>query len=246
MEDLTEIHQQVLLKMRDTNPSDSPSPAILIWQSLIPLIAVHGFDKILRLVATPMAAPCLQVWPVRIETLTPLQHMQLEDAANALLCMQGGEMTMTRQGIRERGNIVRHRLAFRLVGLPQISALGELRQYRIVEGGEEEGDTMTSRPTTEDESSPTNGRSAVVDAATSADRGSSCSSSMPPGPGRPRVHLRLEDDDNDKRGRNASHQSVSLRGSTTKPINRPHIYLQADDPEFLDLDEEDPDDDLDI
>ena len=46
-----------------------------------------------------------------------------------------------------------------------------------------------------------------------------------------RVILRHEDD------------NVTSESSTTL---KPHIYLQDDDPEFDDMDEEDPDDDLDI
>jgi hypothetical protein len=57
---------------------------------------------------------------------------------------------------------------------------------------------------------------------------------------RPRVQLRLEEEQS---------ENVLMRASSnevTEPSNRPRIYLQDDDPEFDDLDEEDPDDDLDI
>ena len=51
-----------------------------------------------------------------------------------------------------------------------------------------------------------------------------------------KIELKLEDDNNE----------VPKASQQSQTNNRPRIFLQDDDPEFDDLDEEDPDDDLDI
>jgi hypothetical protein len=280
MKDLATVYQhlkdQIMIDNKPTNRRTSP-PRILIWQSLTPLLAVHGFDRVLRLLMGSYPVPCLQVWPVNIQSLTPHQHRQLEDASNALLCMQGGEMTMIRQGVRERGKIIRGQIPFRLhvVDLEGndnfcvdeedefLSIRCQFRRYRIVEGEEEVVDTMNSSeiPKTEDVPSM-NGRggTTMMDAPPSGtDRvptgtGTTSSSSSQSGLGRPRVQLRMEEDndvgvDRLSSGRNRQDNNVvvSKQDSTAQHnIHQPRIYMQDDDPEFDDLDEEDPDDDLDI
>jgi hypothetical protein len=56
--------------------------------------------------------------------------------------------------------------------------------------------------------------------------------------------LRLEEDDEDRKARQPN--SSLVIPSPSSASSRPQIYLQDDDPEYDDLDEEDPDDDLDL
>lgn len=176
---------------------------ILIWESLSPLLAVHGFEKV-HLLLNHLKG-CFQIWPIRMEVLTPLQHEALEDSAQALLHLKEGEMTMLRQGVREKGNIVRLNLPFRLTGekLVELENEEDLKSKQKEETVNKEGSSKKD----------------------------SASNSATPSSRSKKIQLKLEDD-NEK--------------ASTPSNNLPRIYLQDDDPEFDDMDEEDPDDDLDI
>lgn len=273
MKDLTTLHKhlkdQIMIGTETTGTT--LSPVILIWQSLTPLFVVHGFDRFLRLLMEPFPTPCLQVWPVQVQTLTPKQHMQLEDSSNALLCMEGGEMTMIRQGIREPGKIIREQIPFRLHAIDLddddeeeeqelLIERCQFRRYRIVEGEEDVVDKTSgcTVPPTDDVHLRKGSGGTMMAAPTGTDRvppgtgtTSSSSSSVSAGPGRPRIQLRMEEDNDVVVGRLGGTKTqddvgFSTRDSVAQPIHRPRIYMQDDDPEFDDLDEEDPDDDLDI
>jgi hypothetical protein len=188
------------------------SNTVLVWESLTPLIAVHGFETFLRFLKC--FDDSFQIWPIRIEALTPLQHQALEDAAQALLNLQGGDMTMIRQGIRERGNILRKKLPFRLDGV------------RLVElENEEELTTAKDHETNKD-------LAAVVPESSSSSAKPQQHGRVDTGSSR-KIKLQLEEDDEPKT-------------NTPPETSRPRIYLQDDDIEFDDMDEEDPDDDLDL
>ncbi len=216
MNNLSLLYQRI---QREISEAGS-KPMILIWQSLSPLILVHGFPKLLRwLQGLP---PCLQIWPVHQDGLTPQQHALLEDAANALLCLQGGEMTVIREGIRERGNVLRQNLSFHLV-----PTVGPSIRYRVVEGAQE-GERVAQKGEPE-------GKNVEHEA---GDKGNIASN---PKRLRPHLELRLEEENNVSIKTNKS-----VNGNDATQLRLPKIYLQDDDPEFDDLDEEDPDDDLDI
>ena len=209
-------------------------PAMLIWESLTPLVVVHEFDRLLRflealdkpLSRTESMVRVLQVWPVRTETLTASQHSRFEDASNALLHLKRGEMTFLRQGIREAGNVVREIMPFRLV--PQEAARGgSLLSYRLEEVDDTSHLDEETVPGLHDEESS-------LDVTTTGDN------QMPQqyNPGRSRISLQIESDD-----------IPASRPSKSEPIaqeHRPRIFLQDNDPEFDDMDDEDPDDDLDF
>jgi len=222
----------------------SGTPVILIWQSLTPLILVHGFQTILRLLC---ALPtCLQVWPVDSHIMTPEQHAWFENVSNALLCMRGGEMNIVRQGIRERGNIIRQKLPFRLVAVVSNSSDGR-QIFRIVEESEDEnGSIVTDNEQNSREIAKSNNKSDGIINTTDAKKAGSTKSSLHGSSNSSRsrgIQLRIEENDGGRSGRveanNVSENEVSA-------LNRPRIYLQDDDPEFDDFDEEDPDEDLEI
>ena len=237
LENLREFYRK--LKGELNQKGTSGKPVILIWQSLTPLIVVHGFKKVLRLLCA--LPPCLQIWPANLQIMTPAQHAQLEDASNAILQLQGGEMNIIRQGIRERGNVLRKKLPFRLEAIA--SDRYEQTRFRVVEEAEEDerrndGDDDHRNSKAANSGDKDEYGSNAVAAEKTKSNDSSNSISKPRG-----TVLRLKESDG---GRNESAAgNLSSEKEETAP-SRPRIYLQDDDPEFDDFDEEDPDDDLDI
>jgi hypothetical protein len=203
--------QKLSLAIRDV--LQTHKQVMLVWESLTPLVVVHGFSLALRFLNS--FRNCLQIWPVRIEILTTQQHAQLEDAAQALLYLRGGEMTMIRQGIRETGNIVRETLPFQLVSDGN-------NNYRLEE--REDDAPVAEKDQETAESKATNPTTTVQETTTTATTSGNPMS-------RPKIQLKLEEEKEE---------------NTSAPSNRPRIFLQDDDPEFDDLDEEDPDEDLDM
>lgn len=205
LQNLQELHRLLSSTMQQK------SSVVLAWESLTPLISAHGFDTTHEFIVS--LESCMQIWPIRIEMLTPLQHSILEDDAQALLHLKGGEMTMIRQGVRERGNILRETLPFSLEG-------GKLVELEIDDTATSSiGEDAKDKNSAKDKSS----MSSIPPTAASV--------SNPGGTSR-KIQLKMEDDDEPKK--------------TETSASRPRIYLQDDDPEFDDMDEEDPDDDLDI
>jgi hypothetical protein len=149
--------------------------------------------------------------PVLIESLLPPQHQSIEDIAHAVLHLQGGDLTLIRQGVRERGNIIRELIPFRIV--------------RDEETGKDEIEIVQE----EDEQDQT---SEFVKESPTVDGASALSVTETKSSLAGKITLQLEEDE-PKQAR------VDIQ-------RQPRIFIQQDDPEYHDLDEEDPDDDLDI
>ncbi|KAL3943853.1 MAG: hypothetical protein SGBAC_002055 [Bacillariaceae sp.] len=207
MQNLQELYEQLSTAIKQK------SSAVLAWESLASLMVAHGFELTHQFLTS--FESCMQVWPIRIELLTPVQHSTLEDDAQALLHLRGGEMTMIRQGVRERGNTLRQALPFRLEG-------GKLVELEIEDPSPPPSEEVEGKSTATDKTSSSSISSPAPVATTS---GSSR-----------KIQLKMEEDD----------ESKKAEMNTPNTPNRPRIYLQDDDPEFDDMDEEDPDDDLDI
>ena len=187
------------------------SSSILIFESLTQLITVHGFTKTLAFLNK--FYNCLQIWPINTEILTPLQHQALEDCSQALLYLNEGEMTMIRQGIREKGNIIRQSLPFKL------DVLGKLEEV------EEQSDKLhqSQHPQETDQGNDKKSLSLTTQT-TSSDRMPTTKSHTHENP---KIELKLEDDNNE----------VPKASQQSQTNNRPRIFLQDDDPEFDDLDD---------
>lgn len=228
LHDLSKLYHAIRLSCDQRGDT----PVLLVWESLAPLFLVHGFETVLRFLrALDVSSreprgkePCriLQVWPVRKETLTASQHAQLEDAANALLCMSRGEMAMMRQGIRESGNVVREMLPFRLIAQDLTALDPHLLPYHL-----EENDEIALADNQSELTEPQEKQQQ------STDQSSDISGSSKPKSARSKIKLQMESDDQPP-------------VAATPASGLPRIFLQDDDPEFNDFDEEDPDDDLDI
>jgi hypothetical protein len=208
-------------------------PCVLLIDSLTPIIQWHGFRKTImflqRLQAAVQSCCRLMVVPVLNETLTAPQHRSLEDVANAILSLSGGEAVLLRQGVRERGNMVRETLPYRIV------PTGETRRIELI---------LSADPSL---SSSLKAKGVADDAKGAAAGNMSLSSltmtdAIPQqqqntAPRRGKVQLQA-----DQGSRNVVVAPPAVE--TVQP--QPHIFMQDDDPEFDDFDEEDPDDDLDL
>ena len=235
MSNLRQVYRRIKEEI-DRNISYGRKP-VVIWQSLTPLIVFHGFRNIFRLLCA--LPPCLQVWPVNSRIISPKESSQLEDASNAILYSYNGEMSIMRQGIRERGNVLRQKLPFRLKAI--VSDRTEKRRFRIVEESEDE----SGRKKTHDDyhknkvakalDNESNDSSAFV---VEKNRSNESTNSRSRG-----AHVHIEENDGGRSKRNGDDFSS---GEDVTASTRPRIYLEDDDPEFDDFDEEDPDDDLDI
>ena len=203
--------------------------------------------------------PCLQIWSVPMDSLTSQQHSMLEDVSNAILWLQEetGEMTLLRQGIRESGNWLRETLSFELVSIRSTSGDGNVMDgignsgiipttkssssghgggfYRLVVGSNNnQGTNKDTKQEEKWEEEPI--KQDPLKEKISKDDTSGAGLVIPRQ--RPKVGSRRAENDN---------SNLSAPSTISEPTNnRPRIYLQDDDPEFDDLDEEDPDDDLDL
>lgn len=133
----------------------------LIIQSLTPLIQRHGMDVCLSVIERLSRLTCPVIVPVREEMLSSADHRRLEDIASAVLCLHSGTATLLRQGVRERGNLVRETIAYRVAADGQgISAeTMTAAEERLLLSMEEPPESVpssaaTAPPITEHESRP--------------------------------------------------------------------------------------------
>lgn len=182
----------------------------IVVESLTPILMRHGLLRTLAWLRQLEKCKTTIIVPVLIEALSPTQHHALEDMAQAVLYLQGGDMTMIRQGVRERGNVLRDMVLFEV----HTSEANGTVSIEIVNQEDTKEQLVMPSSTT-----------ALI--TLQLDDGEGTSASRPG-----KVKLQLEDDN----------APPSIKGKA----NRPHIYVQDNDPEFEDMDEEDPDDDLDI
>jgi hypothetical protein len=218
---------KVLQDVMDKNTL-SEKKTVIVWESLTPLLARHGgliYKTISFLRQFSSSSSCLQIWPVRIDSVTKVQHAHLEDTASAVLWLQGGDMTLIRQGIRETGNIVREILPFRIEAAASSSSQSNGMYRFLLDENEEENQDETPQDQETANFSTSNTR-------TPAKSTDETSAGTVKTRSRTKIQLQIEE------------EKVEAPPEPTE--NRPRIFLQDDDPEFDDLDEEDPDDDLEI
>tara|TARA_B110001452_G_scaffold66956_1_gene53813 strand:- start:19 stop:462 length:444 start_codon:yes stop_codon:yes gene_type:complete len=147
--------------------------------------------------------------------------------------MQDGQMTMIRQGIRERGNIIRKSLPFRLTLKPTPTSK---RRYFLIELENDDcGNNVDDNYSYDGEKNAENGKE---DTANKISRPSVSTRSRG-------VQLHLEGEE-DAGSSIAKNKTTKINKQEATRSDRPRIYMQDNDPEFDDFDEEDPDDDLEI
>ena len=183
--------------------------AMIILESITPLISMHGLDYTVDFLQHLLqhTVSTTLVIPVLTDCLTQPHHIVLEDLADAVLILEGGEATLIRRGVRERANLVREQV-----------------HYEITDRGLKLLSTETTTPTVN--KSAAKSKDAKEDQSAPAPAAVPASSMRRPG----RITLRHDDN----------------KVAAAPNVPTPRIFLQDDDPEFDDMDEEDPDDDLDI
>jgi len=187
--------------------------SMIVLESLTPLVTLHGLERTVNFLRHLLqhSSSTTIVVPVLIECMTPSQHVVLEDLAQAVLILEGGEATLMRRGVRERSNLLRDQVHFEINddGLRLLST-----------------DTAPTTPNTSTETT-----TSIISAETVVEKEEPAVVSSKRRPGK--VTLRHEEEGD-------------VTATPEPPAPKPNIYLQDDDPEFDDMDEEDPDDDLDI
>jgi hypothetical protein len=184
----------------------------IVVESLTPIVMRHGVSRTLAWLRLLVKCKTTIVIPIVMELLLSEQHVALEDMAQAVLYLHGGDMTMIRQGVRDRGKVLRETVLFQ-VHTNEANGAVSIEVVKQVDTNERQATPLL--PTSQTTSKLTDGTGTT-------------STTSRPG----KVKLLLEDDDNPP--------------SANDEASRPHIYVQDNDPEFDDMDEEDPDDDLDL
>jgi hypothetical protein len=259
MNDLSRLFHQ----MRDKLCSIR-KPVIIVWQSLMPLFLFHGFKKTLcflsRLTLSSteghrngrVLPTCLQVWPVDKEGLTSQQHSELEELSHAILFFKSGEVTVMRRGVRERDNLLRDILPYNLVRdtIPPSATTAKTTAgltpgrmyYRVEEYISKPIDKGDTKNTPTAASVAADMESITLDEGRKKNDKRDNTKETGRSTGRSGVALRLEDDDEKKQIVRPKQRNDHQRPQQS----RPRIFLEDDDPDFADLDEDDPDDDLDL
>jgi hypothetical protein len=218
----------------------SGKPIPIIFESMTPLLLYHGIDKLSRFLAflkqdsrNCLSFPSPIVIPVSIESLNPFSHRLLEDLSDAVLTLVAGRLEIAKRSARYGGNI---------------GGLSGARLVKDVQVFEVEGDRgmhirCISKGGSQHKSSKQNGEDEGIEDSISNIEGINIS------PSKEETSSSLQQ----KKGLGSKNPILQhegeegrLRPEITGSKPAPHIFMEENDPEFDDLDEEDPDDDLDI
>mmetsp|Transcript_18885 Transcript_18885/g.27934 ORF Transcript_18885/g.27934 Transcript_18885/m.27934 type:complete len:334 (+) Transcript_18885:64-1065(+) len=194
-----------IIELANTVPSN-----IIVFDSLTQLLMMHGLGGVLLFLQRLLKSSLTIIAPIFREMLTSSEHVLLEDLANALLVLEDGVATLLRQGVRERGNLMREEVLYEITNQNRLKLLS-------FEGKIDDSEERKVR--TSEETIKEGGKGISL-----------ASSSGHEKPGK--IVLKIEEE--------------SGENPEPYPTGQPKIYLEDDDPEFDDLDEEEPDDDLDI
>lgn len=220
----------------------------IVIESLTPLFMRHGMERtICFLERICQTAACPVIVAVRTETLAAVQHCVLEDLAQATLCLLSGEAVLLRQGVREKGNMVRENLPYRMTSVDGGTSSGVLTRLQVVSLDDADSQLVSGMETDLEHVVPEvpvalQALSLAANANTTAANptAAATNTNTNTNTNRSKVKLELQDDDGPRK---VAPQESS---PSTEKASTAHIYIQEDDAEFQDYDEEDPDDDLDI
>ena len=187
----------------------------IVMESLTPILMRHGLPRTMVFIQQLVKLNTTILVPILVETLTPAQNRAMEDLAQALLYLNNGDLVLVRQGVRERGNVLRETI---LYNLHTSDVTGKISL-----------EILTKEETMKDETGVSVNTASIGELTLNDDKDTLSVTTARPG----KVKLKIENED-------------SASSTKQEQVNRPHIYVQDNDIEFEDLDEEDPDDDLDI
>ena len=226
---------------KDDNPDSSRrTTTVLIIESLTPLLVRHGSARVLHWLSELQS--CCNgpvVVPVLVESMTDKEHRALEDMANGVLYAHRGDLTWIRQGVRERGNLLRETIPFRIRSDGVVEILtDEEAGEGIDDHDHHDGDGLGKGGMDKQASGSLSSRLAK----TSISSGNNPTEQQRKG--KAKITLKMEEGDQPRAVPSSSMRASGSESNTT--MKTPRIYVEDDDPEFDDMDEEDPDDDLDI
>jgi len=214
------------------NASIQPIP--VIFDSISPLLLHHGVEKMTilfsRLKQTFITSPIFI--PTLSETLPPAGNRMLEEYADAVLTLSGGKLLIAKRSARVGGMVCGgFSGGLRLTKDEQHFEIGgNSNDLVLLKKGSEPNNTRTKET-----------KSDLADVEKGTKR-----LNLQDVPAKQAV---LANENNFKQRPVLRHEDDASDRSTTQevaPKPTPRIYMEEDDPEFDDLDEEDPDDDLDI
>eukprot|EP00977_Amphora_coffeiformis_P000112 scaffold26_cov158-Amphora_coffeaeformis.AAC.4 len=219
------------------------SSTALVVDSLTPLWVRHGTTKVISFLQCLQQLEGISMILLQATTTTITDTHQnnvwiraLEDRANALLLLQRGQALWMHQGVRERDNMIRQTMEFTVQRNEQ-QVQETVDTIRLVEKTEAVPKEQHHESIPENET--------AIDPNVPPPFGAPAAS----GRGRPRVKLQLEEENGPPKRPPPPASSLATPPATTTAslsLSGPRIFMQADDKEFEDYDEEDPDDDLDI
>jgi hypothetical protein len=213
LEDLNTIVRAVESHLETHQPCRSG----LVIETLSPILQRHGINQTVRLIKTLKRLVSPIVISVLSESLNLTQHMTLKDLAEAVLSIEGGDATLLRKGVRERDNVVRESLQFKIAANRQ----GQ-RCIHLLDASDE-------KPQPDD---------VPADDKPTAENNEGIGASRRHNYKQTKIQLHMEEDGDGKASQVAA-PPVPQSGT-------PQIFMDDDDPEYDDYDEDDPDDDLDI
>jgi len=231
--------------------------AVLFFESLNPMLHCHGISKtcaFLHYLKHKLHDNCCSpiVLPIVADDEIPYNMRQIEDMSNVVLTLTKGTFTIVRKSLSiSGGKITKCVQDFTVddtdgtfVGLCGGSNNSNVKQ----ESNDKKKESSISEPKQLPVPVPippsdnTLGSNVRAQQSNNSKRGG-----INVRNGKGKVVLSHESDDTK---RNGIHRkpviAVSRKTIVPTPAPAPRIFLQDDDPEFDDLDEEDPDDDLDI
>mmetsp|Transcript_3488 Transcript_3488/g.6599 ORF Transcript_3488/g.6599 Transcript_3488/m.6599 type:complete len:437 (-) Transcript_3488:48-1358(-) len=224
-------------------------PVPIIFDSFTPLVLYHGVEKVHILLtalkqsqtkkkttSTAFLSPIFA--PVLSEIIPPSGNRILEDYADAVMTLYGGKLSIAKRSARN-GGMVSCGLSggLRLVKEVQHFELKDLawNELVLIKGDKQDiGNVTQKRNDSEVDAS-------VQDVIEKTEKIKIHATKEK---GKVRPTLMHENDDEGSSSLQQLQQQQDKEREQRKP--KPVIYLEENDPEFQDLDEEDPDDDLDI
>jgi len=238
-------------KDNNANMKVSSQPIPIVFDSLQPLILVNGLSATVALlhhlrtihhskypefgsvtpspfVYSPLIAPILTHF------LSPQQHRRLEDISNAIVHVHDGLCHIIKTSYRGTGKITSEQYHIK-IGYQKIFDKSCGKSISVpevfLEYGSEQNKNNNEKKESQEESEKAKGIKLINSSNKVLNPNSSTTT-------RQRIQIQLEEEKQKVEPNTSSNNSVLSQG--------PRIFLEDDDPEFDDLDEEDPDDDLDL
>jgi hypothetical protein len=234
---------------RDATAANVHHPIPIIFDSLTPLVLYHGVEKVHIFLTmlkqtkrTTFLSPIFI--PLLSEILSPPGNRILEDYSDAVMTLYGGKLSIAKRSARN-GGMMTSGLSGGLRLVKEVQYFDVQKEFAwnellLTKGGEKQNINQAGAVRNENQKGDADLQHVIektqrITVAAKSNFGNDETT-------REKTKLRgtilMHENENEKTD-TAQQQQLE---SKPKPV----IYLEENDPEFQDLDEEDPDDDLDI